>query len=52
LSFGFHEVHLFVNPVIVGGGKPALPKDVRIDLELVDEYRFTNGVVHVHHRVR
>jgi dihydrofolate reductase len=46
------EVHLFVNPVAVGGGKPALPTGLRVDLELVDERRFTNGVVHLHHRTR
>jgi dihydrofolate reductase len=46
------EVHLFVNPVIVGGGKAALPRDVRLDLELVDERRFGNGVVHLHHMER
>jgi hypothetical protein len=31
----------------VGGGKPGLPRDVRIDLELLDERRFRNGVVHL-----
>jgi dihydrofolate reductase len=46
------EVHLLVNPVIVGAGKPGLPAGVRLDLELVDERRFANGVVHLHHRVR
>ena len=46
------EVHLFVFPVVVGGGKPGLPRDVRVDLELVDERRFGNGVVHMHHRTR
>ncbi|MGV3758974.1 MAG: dihydrofolate reductase family protein [Actinomycetota bacterium] len=46
------EVHLLVNPVIVGAGKPGLPAGVRLDLELVDEHRFANGVVHLHHRVR
>ena len=45
------EVHLFVFPVIVGGGKPGLPKAVRLDLELVDQRRFANGVVHLHHRI-
>ena len=43
-------VHLFLSPVAVGGGKPALPQGVRLDLELVDEHRFSNGVVHLHHR--
>jgi dihydrofolate reductase len=46
------EVHLFVNPVIVGGGKPGLPSGVRLDLELLAERRFGNGVVHLHHAVR
>jgi dihydrofolate reductase len=44
------EVHLFVFPVVVGGGKPGLPRDLRVDLELLDERRFGNGVVHMHHR--
>jgi dihydrofolate reductase len=46
------DVHLFLNPVIVGGGTRALPDDVFLDLELVDEHRFAGGVVHLHHRVR
>src|SRR5690242_9155547 len=45
------ELHLLLCPVIVGGGKRALPDDVRMQLELVDERRFGNGVVHVHYRV-
>jgi dihydrofolate reductase len=39
------ELCLLVNPIVVGGGKPALPSDVRIELELLDERRFGNGVV-------
>ncbi len=46
------EVHLFVFPVVVGGGKPGLPRDIKLDLELVDQHRFGSGVVHLHHRVR
>jgi dihydrofolate reductase len=46
------EVHLFVCPVVVGGGKPGLPRGTRVDLELLDQRRFANGVVHVHHRAR
>lgn len=46
------DVHLFVNPVVVGGGNRALPEGVRLDLELMDEHRFAGGVVHLHHRVR
>jgi len=39
------EYQQFVNPVIVGGGKPFLPGGVRIELELLEERRFANGVV-------
>jgi dihydrofolate reductase len=45
------EYHVFLNPVIVGGGTPWLPHGTRVDLELVGEHRFGNGVVHLHHRV-
>jgi dihydrofolate reductase len=43
------ECHLFLCPIVVGGGKRALP--VRAQLELLDERRFRNGVVHLHYRV-
>ena len=46
------ELHLFLAPVVVGGGKPSLPDDVRLELELLDERRFANGVVHLHYRTR
>jgi dihydrofolate reductase len=39
------EVHLFVVPVIVGGGKRCLPEAVRLDLDLLDERRFDAGMV-------
>lgn len=45
------EIHLFVGPAIVGGGKPGLPSDVRLDLELLDDRRFANGVIYLRHRV-
>ncbi len=45
------ECHLFLCPIVVGGGKRALPDDVRAQLELLDERRFDNGVVHLHYRV-
>jgi dihydrofolate reductase len=45
------ECHLFLGPIIVGGGKRALPDRVRVQLELLDERRFANGVVHLHYRV-
>ncbi|MDZ5447711.1 dihydrofolate reductase family protein [Micromonospora sp. 4G57] len=44
------ECQLFVWPVVVGGGKPGLPTGMRADLELVDERRFRNGVVHLRYR--
>ena len=45
------ECHLFVNPIIVGGGKAALPSQVRMRLDLLDQRGFANGVVHLHYRV-
>jgi dihydrofolate reductase len=45
------ECHLFLCPIVVGGGKRALPDNVRAQLELLDERRFENGVVHLHYRV-
>jgi dihydrofolate reductase len=44
------EYHLFVTPVVVGGGKQSLPNGVRLQLELLDERRFGNGVIHLHYR--
>ena len=44
------EYHLFVNPIVVGAGNPWLPGRVSVNLELVDERRFGNGVVHLHYR--
>jgi dihydrofolate reductase len=46
------ECRLFLSPIVVGGGNPALPDNVRLGLELLDERRFGNGVVHVHYRVK
>ena len=46
------ECHLFLNPVVVGGGHPALPSNVRLQLELLAERRFGSGVVHLHYRIR
>jgi dihydrofolate reductase len=46
------EVQLFLNPVVVGGGKPALPDGVRLPLELIDERRFDGGVVYVRYSTR
>jgi dihydrofolate reductase len=46
------EFQLFFVPIVVGGGNQALPDQVRMELELLDERRFGNGVVHLHHRTR
>ena len=42
--------HLFINPVVVGGGNPALPHGVHVRLELMDEHRFESGVVYLHYQ--
>ena len=45
------ELSLFLNPILIGGGKPALPDGVRIGLELLDERRFENGAVYVRYAI-
>jgi dihydrofolate reductase len=45
------EIYLFLAPVIVGGGKPALPDGLRLGLELVDERRFDGGMVYLRYRI-
>jgi dihydrofolate reductase len=46
------ECHLFPNPVIVGGGKPAFRAALRRNLELLETRHFSNGVVHLRYRIR
>jgi dihydrofolate reductase len=46
------ECHLFVGPVVVGHGKPAFSGNARVQLELLDERRFDNGVVYLRYRTR
>jgi dihydrofolate reductase len=46
------EWHLFLTPIVVGGGTPSLPDKVRVKLELLDERRFGNGVVFLRYRTR
>ena len=46
------ECHLFLTPNVVGGGTPALPTGVRLELDLLDERRFAGGVVHLHYRIK
>ena len=45
------ECHLFVMPVVVGGGTPFLPDHLRLTLELLDERRFGGGAVHLHYGI-
>ena len=44
------EVALFVWPIVLGGGNPALSTHTRVDLDLIDEHRFGSGVVHLRYR--
>jgi dihydrofolate reductase len=46
------ECHLFLNPVIVGGGKPAFRAGLRRNLELLETRRFGNGVIHLRYHLR
>jgi dihydrofolate reductase len=45
------ECQLFLAPVLVGGGKRALPDGVHAELELLDERRFRSGVVYLSYRL-
>jgi dihydrofolate reductase len=45
------ECHLFFWPVVLGGGKHALPEHGRVDLTLLNEQRTGGGVVHLHYRI-
>ncbi len=46
------ECHLFLNPVIVGGGKPAFRRALRRNLELLETRRFDSGVIHLRYRMK
>jgi dihydrofolate reductase len=46
------EYHLFLTPIVVGGGTAALPAGVRVELEVMDERRFTSGVVYLRYARR
>ena len=46
------KCHLFVVPMVVGGGKRSLPDNVRMKLELLDERRFAGGMVYLQYRTR
>lgn len=46
------ECHLFLTPIIVGGGKHALPDNVRLELDLLEERRFGNGMIFLRYRAK
>ena len=46
-----NECQLFLTPIVVGGGNPALPRHLRLQLELLDERRFASGVVYLRYRI-
>jgi dihydrofolate reductase len=46
------ECHLFLAPIVVGGGKRFFSDDVRLELELMDERRFASGMVHLRYRTK
>jgi dihydrofolate reductase len=45
------EYHVFICPVLLGRGKPSLPAELRVELELLDERRFDDGSVYLGYRV-
>ncbi len=46
------ECHLFIVPIILGGGRRSLPSNVRLELQLLEERRFVNGMVYLRYRTR
>ncbi len=46
------ECHLFITPIVVGGGKQSLPNNLRLSLELLNERRFDSGVVHLRYAAK
>ena len=46
------ECHLFLAPIVIGGGKRALPESVRVGLELLNERRFGNGMIYLRYRTK
>jgi dihydrofolate reductase len=46
------ELQLIVAPVVVGGAIRWLAEDLRLELELVDEGRFSNGMTHLRYRIQ
>lgn len=45
------EIRLYVHPVVLGGGKPMFPPDLRLGLAFADSRTFEGGVVMLRYRV-
>lgn len=45
------EIHLFIAPIVVGGGQRMFPQQIRHPLELLSERRFSNGMVFLRYAV-
>ena len=45
------ECQLFVYPVLLGGGKPAFLSDAPVELDMLEDHRFGNGVVYLRYRI-
>jgi dihydrofolate reductase len=45
------ECRLFACPVLVGSGNRALPNNIFLKLDLVDQRRFRSGVVYLRYRI-
>ena len=46
------ELYQFINPVIIGKGKKWFNTNVKIDLDLLEEKKFSNGIVMVHYEIK
>ena len=46
------DIHLFVVPVLVGGGTSCWPAGARLTLDLVAQDRFSDGTIHLHYSTR
>lgn len=46
------ECHLFVAPILMGEGKQSFPNNVRLELELLAERRFGNGMIYLRYQTK
>ena len=46
------EYQVFLAPIVIGGGTQALPDDIRVKFDLVDQRPFGNGMVHLRFGIR